>query len=61
MGEKKMGVKNRARYSAKCFILFGFGQEFSFWYIPKNKKINVMNGSFTSFGLGGHSSDSSLP
>ncbi len=38
MGEKKMGVKNRVRYSAKCFILFGFGQEFSFWCTPKNKK-----------------------
>ncbi len=29
--------KKHVRYSAQCFILFGFGQEFSFQSIPTHK------------------------
>ncbi len=42
-GEKK--AKNRVRYSAQCFILFGFGQEFSFWCIPKQKLLYIVHKS----------------
>ncbi len=34
MGDIFLLLKNRVRYSAQCFILFGFGQEFSFRCIP---------------------------
>ncbi len=42
MGEKK-NVKNRVRYSAHCFILFGFGQEFR--CIPKQKLLYIVHKS----------------
>ncbi len=42
-GEKK--AKKRVQYSAQCFILFGFGQEFSFRCIPKQKLLYIVHKS----------------
>ncbi len=42
-GEKKL--QNRVRHSAQCFILFGFGQEFSFRCIPKQKLLYIFHKS----------------
>ncbi len=44
MGEKQ-NAKKFVRYSAQCFILFGFGQGFSFLCIPKQKLLYIVHKS----------------
>ncbi len=41
MGRNK--CENSVRLSAQCFILFGFGQEFSFRFIPKQKLLYIVH------------------